>query len=224
MRVGRIASLIATLALAGCSPGLPMRLAEFGSEAMTEVPLALAKPSPSRPALPRQDLFGRFGSVSLHLGARRLDDPAWSPVDQPTVFGIESEFRLADSPLGVELGGSVSYDTGTTGSQVDVRSLLYEIYFGPRVTVSWPDSPVDLYVGGGLSIVGAERVTEFLSMKIDDVDRSAAAYVHGGTQIWVNDSFAVGLDARLVSGTDVDLLGVQNLDYVQVTLTLGFGF
>jgi opacity protein-like surface antigen len=84
------------------------------------------------------------------------------------------------------------------------------------------------YVGGGASLIAinvdAEGSGAGGSASISDDDVGVGLYLHGGAAWQVASSFRLGLDLRYLTGTDVDLFGVNgDVDYAQAALFLGFG-
>ncbi len=178
-------------------------------------------------ALPVQDTEAPdVGHVSLLLGARALDEDDWSPVEDQVAFGLELDWRGGGAPVGFEVGLSASSeeeDVRVAGLTVDVEAELVEVYGGAR----WTFGEQDLrpYVGGGLSFVAADVEVSGAGATADDDDDSLGLYLHGGFQLDVGEYVIVGLDARVLLGTEIDLAGASgDADYFQVGALVGFTF
>lgn len=159
----------------------------------------------------------RPNRVNFLLGARELDEDEWQPVDEQGVFGAEFSHRFSE--IAWEVGVLGSADEARSGGG-DVEGTLSELYGGLRY--EFGDQVVRPYVGAGATFVGAKIDVE---NGPDDDDSTLAAYVHGGITIDVFPRAYVGLDARGVFGSDVELLGTsRDIDYAQLALVVGFGF
>lgn len=178
-------------------------LAFLGS-CMAVAPQGAGSPPPAAPEK----------QFSLYLGQRSLDSTDWSPVEDQATFGIEFSQESTGSAIGWEVGLAGSSDdsgsiTGSTG----------ELYGGVRK--SFGSDTVRPYVGGGLSFINA--TAEVGSASEDD--SSLAGYVHGGLQFLVSQTFAIGLDIRLLFGSSLTIAGFDtDADYGQAALTVGWRF
>ena len=169
---------------------------------------------------------GTRGNLFGLLGARQLDDtPAWRPLDEPFVFAVEAEFHGADSILGPEIGLSLAAD-GDEIMGIDVQSAFAELYVGLRLTGTFGSSgSLHPYVGAGGSFVFADITGVSGLLEVSDDDVSFGAYVHAGIYWTFGRAFSLGVDGRVLAGTDVELLGVStDADYEQLALLFGVGF
>jgi Outer membrane protein beta-barrel domain len=157
--------------------------------------------------------------IALYLGQRSLDTDNWSPVEDQPMFGLEYSQQSSPESLGWEVGIAGSKDDSTLLG-VDVTGSTGEIYGGLRKTFG--SDVVRPYIGGGLSFIKAK--VEASGAASED-DTSPAAYLHGGVQFLVSDGFFLGLDARLLFGSDITIAGVNgDADYGQLALALGWRF
>jgi len=158
--------------------------------------------------------------LSLYLGRRSLDKGEWAPLEDQPVFMVEFAHEPEGSAIGWEigLGGSADSDK-VLGADVDVT--VGELYGGVVKSFLPGDSVVRPYLGGGVS---------YLTADVDvpgggDDDSSLAAYLHGGAAFNVTQSFYLGVDLRVLFGSDITLGGIgTDADYEQFTVFLGFGF
>lgn len=181
----------------------------------------LALPAAATPA--HENQARDVGHLSLLLGARSLDEDDWSPVEDQFSLGAEFDWTGAGSALGFEVGlsGSAEDDhTRSAGVGVDVEVELLEAYGGVRW--SFGEEQLRPYVGGGLSYVEAQVEAEAGGASASDDDGSVGLYVHGGFQLDVSRHVIVGLDARALLGTDLDLAGASgDADYLQLAALVG---
>jgi opacity protein-like surface antigen len=158
---------------------------------------------------------------TVSLGSRSMDDStAWDQIDKPVSVGFEG--GSVGDPIGYELGVFFARDS-TTEMGVDVSANFLEASFGGRGTFG--DGPLMPYVGAGISLILAEVEGESGGLTVSDDDAGAGLYIHGGALYRLGNTFYLGLDARLVTGTSVDIFGIDtDADYTQVALVLGWGF
>jgi len=169
------------------------------------------------------------GNANFLIGGRGLDEDLWDPVDDHSVFGVTVDFGGAEWPVRIETGfyGSAAEDTVDDAllGGIDVTLTVAEFFFG--VNKTWtPAGKVRPFVGGGLASVIAdiELDTAFFG-GTDDDDQSLGAYVHGGVFWRLGPKFNIGLDGRVMTGTDLTLFDSEtDVDYVQLGLVLGFGW
>ena len=167
--------------------------------------------------------------VFIKLGRMSLDDRAfWTDVNRPASFGIEADFREADSAIGPEFGfafgrdGDVFLNFGTDQS----NSTFIEIYGGVRITGDFlPRKRLHPYIGVGATVILAEleRVVGLISTADDNA--TLGGYAHAGFYYDLNRVISVGVDGRTVFGTELDMFGGKtDADYEQLSFILGIGF
>jgi hypothetical protein len=151
---------------------------------------------------------------AIYLGERNLGEDDWAPVEEQGMLGFEYSQDGSSKAIGWEIGLAGSGDdsgpfSGATG----------EIYGGLRA--SFGSSTVRPYIGGGLSFIGVEVDV----LGADEDDNSLAGYVHGGVEFLVSPTFFIGLDLRVLFGSEIDIGGVEgDADYGQGALTFGWRF
>lgn len=188
---------------------------------------ALAGPRPAELSVAAQDEPAPSSSITdvfLLLGARSLDDSmAWDQIDEPFALGMEFATRRRGSWLGFEGGFLGAYDEATFLG-VDVDDLFLELYLGGRLTGDLgPDGRIHPYLGIGGSLIYTEVTGESGGLSISDDDSSVGVYGHAGVHVRLGSAFLLGLDARVVTGTDVSVFGVDtDVDYTQFALLLGW--
>ena len=157
--------------------------------------------------------------VSIYLGQRGFDEDDYAPVEDQATFGFEFAHETVGSAVGFEVGLLGSSDESSAAG-FDVEGSSGELYAGVRKTFG--EGVARPYLGGGLSFIHSEfEVSGFGS----DDDQSAALYVHGGVLFDVSESFFVGLDLRLLLGSDLEIAGVEtDADYSQFALVAGVSF
>lgn len=157
--------------------------------------------------------------VSLYLGQRSLDEDDYAPVDKQATLGVEYARETAGSVIGWEVGLMASGDEDDVGG-FNVKGSTGELYGG--IHKSFGTGTVRPYVGAGLAYIGSKVEVSGVG---DDDDSSAAGYAHAGVTFDLGPSFFLGLDARLLFGSDLEIAGVNtDADYGQLALVLGFAF
>lgn len=156
------------------------------------------------------------------LGARQFgDDDYWSPLDEQGVLAVEFAHEPPGAPVGFELGCALAGATDSINN-FDRTAAEVELYGGFRKTF-FREGALRPYLGAGLSLVSVAEEDETVIGSLDDDDASAGLYVHGGLELAVGDAFSLGLDARVLTGTDVELFGVStDADYTQFALFFGW--
>jgi hypothetical protein len=81
------------------------------------------------------------------------------------------------------------------------------------------------FVVGGLAFVLATAEVQSGFWWVDDDDSSGAVYAQGGIFWRLGRRFNIGVDARLLTGSEIELFGEKgDADYFQFGLLLGFGW
>jgi hypothetical protein len=188
------------------------------------------------PALAAAD---QSGSINVILGYRSFDSEEWAPLDDQPVLGVNVELVNRGWPFEVLLGLSISYDDATVMRNVvtipEVEFTTVEFSFGVQKT--WEDLFINArpYVGGGLSIVGADvDVTLFGNNSRDD-DVTLGLYLNGGYFWEFGENFRLGFEGKVLLGTDISLgendktivgsgFDADNVDYAQLGLLAGWSW
>lgn len=189
------------------------RLASLALLALASCATTRQEPSPAADTRPGH-LF------SVLVGGRSMDDDvAWDEIDSPIVLGFEGG-NFGD-PLGYEFGASIAFDS-TEEAGVDVTDRFLELFAGGRAIFG--EGKVLPYLGAGLAVVSAEVEGDSGLGSASDDDVSLGFYGHGGVLVKVARSFYLGLDARLLTGTEVDLFSIEtDVDYVQLAAVFAWG-
>lgn len=157
--------------------------------------------------------------VTVYLGQRNLDEDDYRPVDEQGTFGIEFAHESTDSAVGWEFGLMGSAAEETAGG-FDIEGRTGELYGGVRKTLL--DGSVHPYIGGGVAYITSE--VEVIGVGEDD-DSSVAGYAHIGVTADITPAFFLGLDLRVLFGSDLTISGLDtDADYGQLAVMLGWAF
>lgn len=191
--------------------------------------LAIEPPALAARAPTTQSASTELRAIDLLVGVRAFDDDEfWTPVDEHTSFGLQFAWQGDGDPIGFETGFLLSQeddsvDVGGVGT-VSLDMRVIEIFFGLHHGFGSVDSTLRPYVGGGLTTLIVEVDGDVAGVgSAQDDDTGIAVYVHGGLAVQVSRSVRVGVDARWVSGSGVDVFGADtDLDYAQLSMLVGF--
>ena len=167
------------------------------------------------------------GNANFVVGLRGLDEGFWEPTENQGVFGVTVDFGNERWPVHLELGAfgsSNEEEIDFFGTDVTLTGAVGEFTFG--VNKPWqPGENVRTFVGGGLAAVSASAEVDTPFGDEDDDDDSFGLYAHGGAFWRLGPRFNIGVDGRLLAGTDVTLFDDEgDADYFQVGLILGWGW
>ena len=173
--------------------------------------------------------------LQLQIGARTLDDDAWAPIDSHAAVGA-AFFSEDPSSLGFEAGFLVAADrfshraNSSFDPDIEGDLLVGELYGGIRKTFTdWlffgaVGIPTP-YIGAGISLNHVTYDGNALGDSGKDTDFVAAGYLHAGLLWPVGAHARIGLDGRMVLGSDASLNGAStDLDYEQLSLVFEFSF
>lgn len=159
--------------------------------------------------------------IALYLGQRNLDEDDYEPVDEQGMLGIEFVHEAQESVVGWEFGlaGSAAEDDDVLPG-TDIEATTGEVYAGIRKSIG--SAMVRPYIGGGVSYIQSElEAAGFGSVD----DGSIAGYVHVGVSLDIVPGFFVGLDLRILVGSDLEYGPFDSdADYEQLALTIGGAF
>ncbi len=200
------------------------RLPEISAPMLVQDSAALEAPAENN----TQESNG-LSHVFIKFGRMSLDDRTfWGDVNRPASFGIEVDVRETDSAVGLELGFSLARDGDVFlnfGSDRS-NSTFIEVYGGVRITGDFlPRKRLHPYVGVGATVILAEieRVAGPISTGDDNV--TLGGYAHAGCYYNLSRVISVGVDGRMVFGTELDMFGGKtDADYEQLAFILGIGF
>jgi hypothetical protein len=172
------------------------------------------------------------GNANFVLGGRSLDEDLWAPVEDQPVFGATVDFGKKGWP--VQLAAGAMFSGADDHVRVDVLGVTRTAKFTVTVAEAsfgvlkiWEPSSGNIrpYVGGGAAFVSASAELEVSGASVDDDDQSAGLYAQGGVFWRLGERFNIGVDARVLGGTDIEVFGASgDVDYFQVGLVLGWGW
>lgn len=169
-------------------------------------------------------------NLTLLIGQRNLEDD-WKPVEDQPLFGFEADFATDKLPVNILIGYSRSSESGTmlaydyrVGSFVmNVKGTVSEFFVGIRKYLD-TGSAFRPYGNAGVSFVSTEFSGSALGVSVSDSGSSTGLFFGGGAKFLFN-SFSLGLDFRMLTGTKVEMYGADlNADYTQFALVLGYSF
>lgn len=178
-------------------------------------------PAPPPTFAPHAPTRGWNERVTLLLGKRSLnDDTVWEPLDAPAAVGLELEslgLGVIDLGIGIHLARE---NKALLGS--DFHTETFEFDIGGRRT--WEVGSLRPYLGAGLAFVSTHLHIDHGAY--DEMDHAVGYYAQGGAYVLLGEEFSLGVDYRVVAGTDIDLPGFisTDVDYDQVSISLGFMF
>lgn len=158
-------------------------------------------------------------SLSLYYGERSIEeDTGEADISDQPVVGLEAVFGILPFGLGIEAAYFRSEEEGTEAG-IDVGAEIQELAIGIRKTFR-ESKFIRPYIGGGLSYLDSEITVD----DVADDDGTGAYYLHVGVGYHIL-FFSIGLDYRLVGGTDSSFEGEDiDLNYDQVSAFIGISF
>jgi hypothetical protein len=171
---------------------------------------------------------GMTGNTQFFIGQVYFGDQ-WTPIDKPASFGFDVDFAPKKSWVHVALGFNIAGEDahvaspffGETG-HVGVGFVEFSAGF---LVHPVKKAPVRPYFGAGIvrTFAGVGSGSDFWSG--GDTDQTFGYYGNAGIFFKVGDVFNIGIDGRIVRGTDVTLAGIEtDVDYEQASLLLGFSW
>lgn len=202
------------------SPGVP-RPSRLGTALLLGAAAVVA-------SLPASPLLAA-GNVNFSVALRSLDDEEWAPLSDQIAFGGNADFDVADWPVRLAFALHFS-DKSRRFGQRELQVGFTDLSGG--VIYPWDTrGPVTPYVGGSLSVVLVDVDTVLfnpISQQIftdDESDLSLGILFQGGFVVRLGEQFNLGLDTRIMMGTDVELSGRDtDADYFQTGVLAGWGW
>jgi len=179
--------------------------------------LVLAMAAAATPALAE-------GNANFVLGGRALGENDWSPVEEQGVVGVTVDFGKESWPVHLVAGlmASRGEDESMT---LDFDGKVSEISFGVLKIWEIAGGKMRPFIGGGLAAVSAEVEVESFGTSLSVDDKSGAFYAQGGIFWRIGSRFNLGVDARVLRGSDFQIGDDEgSADYEQLGLLLGWGW
>ena len=191
------------------------------------------------------------GNANFVLGGRGLSSDFWEPNEGQGSLGVNVDFGKESWPVQIALGMHGSFATNEEGLgfghdfdrpeladfanfadfDIDVDSLKADVNSSVgefSAGILWRrkgERKVIPYVGGGVTWVSVRKEIEHRFVTISDDDFSPGGYVNGGVFWRLGKRFNIGIDARIVGGTNIELFGEDgDANYGQLGLILGWGW
>jgi hypothetical protein len=164
-------------------------------------------------------------SLDLQVGMRSYDD--LEPVEDQTTLGLEYVYERPGDAFGWGLGATWAQQDGSyddDGSKVAVDADVWEVYAGLRRSFD-TSSAVRPYVGLGFTLIGVDAESSDGGGTSSEDDVTTGTYLRAGVLFDLSDAVHLGVDARTVFWTDLDLEGpAKDADHTQLAFVLGFSF
>ncbi len=182
------------------------------------------------PFAPEPALAG--GNVNFVLGARTMRDDAWGDLQDQGAFGVAVDFSPEDWPIHFVFGAQVSAQEDDDEEffffEDSLTGVVGELSFG-AVFLPNTNTTTRPYIGAGLvrTATAIDLDGEFGEDEDEDrdSDNSWGYYANAGVYWRLGTRFNIGIDGRLVRGTDEVVFGQRrSAQYGQIGLLLGFGF
>jgi hypothetical protein len=185
------------------------------------------EPKPVEPA-EASSSDGMTGNTQFFIGQTWLQDQ-WAPLDEPASFGFEVDFGPKKSLVRVAMGFNVAWDSqqvpGTFFGETGDVAVGFAEFSAGFLVHPVREAQVRPYFGAGIvrTFAGVGQDGDFWSG--GDSDSTFGFYGNAGIFFKVGDVFHIGLDGRIVRGTDVTLGGIEtDVDYEQASLLFGFSW
>ncbi|MFT4647213.1 MAG: hypothetical protein ACI9X4_000423 [Glaciecola sp.] len=176
-----------------------------------------------RPNAPRQAQRDSYNhdveTFHITIGAGQLrDDVYWQGLDEPWFFGMD----YASSPQAGGLGAEVGFQLWGDSTILDEELSAAELFAGLRYTANAGRRGPHPYLGVGGTLIGAKLERP----GYDENEGSIGLYGHAGLTMPMGNHMEIGLDFRMVRGTEADFPGgsKSDFDYNRLALVLGWSF
>ncbi|MDF1837894.1 MAG: hypothetical protein P1V35_08500 [Planctomycetota bacterium] len=181
------------------------------------------RPRPRRPKrrVSRKDDYYPKELETFHLtvGVGQMrDDAYWQGLDEPWFLGMDYAAATDGDGLGAEVGFLLWGDS--TSPDQDLSAA--ELFAGLRYTANANRRGPHPYVGIGGTLIGAKLE----GPAYDENDGAIGIYGHAGVTVPLGSSTEIGLDYRVVRGTEADFPGGpdSDFDYDRLALVIGWSF
>jgi len=160
--------------------------------------------------------------LTLSVGSRSMIGREWDAVDNPTTVGLTYDIRTLGQSFGLEAGALVSTEDSSTGG-ANIDSLILEGFIGMRNTWGYDGSTMRPYWAIGASVMRVMVDSDTPSVMPDFDEDTIGFYFRLGARVQISDSVALGIEYRMVRGTDISDFGAD-ADYGQISLNFGWAF
>ncbi len=138
------------------------------------------------------------GAINVVLGAKRLDQNPWEPVDSQPSFGIMLDARQPDWPLNAALDIYYSGDKGTANG-ISREGSTTEFNLGVR-KIFRVDRAMRPFIGVGSSFVAASLKNSAAGVPSQsDSDFGAGVWIGGGIYWTLADALNIGFNLKYTS-------------------------
>ena len=182
-------------------------------------------------AMRSDQLFGEElagGQFNALVGLRDFAaSSTWQPLDEQLALGLDFVYGPRDALLQWDISVLYAFDdtsTALSGGADRASAETWEVGLGMLHFFRFGSEAVVPYLGGGVSLLHVD--TELLAGGlVDDSDWSFGGYARAGMQFRFREYEHIGLDLRVLGGTDLDLAGgTTHGDAIVLSLIFGNQF
>ncbi len=171
---------------------------------------------------PKENYQRRVETVHLMVGEMSLrDEDYWGPLDEPWSFGVDYASASTESGVGPEFGFHLWGDsTGSSSTDEDLSGV--EISAGMRNTWGLDRNGPRPYIGVGAALIAASLEGPAYS----EDESSFGLYGHAGVTMPLGPGMGIGIDYRVLRGSESEFPGGpdSDFDYNRLSLVLGWSF
>jgi len=193
--------------------------------------IALWLASPSATLAQQGGSPGPGNNGMLLLGLRGLDPDFWSPVHDHAAASVEYDFPSQITGVNYLVGMSVSWDRRSQVEVIQNRPItldfegrVSELILGLRKYFVVTDA-FQFYANAGASLFSVEaKAGSQWTGEVSASDAGGGLFLGGGSLVNLN-GFLMGIDVRLMGGTEVGLWDAKGkADYIQTAFFMGMRF
>jgi hypothetical protein len=217
-------SLALSLALAACSAPHPAPYSVAPQQGAPPPPVRAERISPARADT-------SLDALDLHVGTQSLDNEIyWAPIEDFDAFSLWIEHQNPGALIGFEMGlsfaGAEEETAIPTLGNVDLSGTLFEWMLGAHRSFLGRDAIVRPYLGAGLSLFLVDAEVDAGSLgTASEGDGGLGFYLRAGLPIQIARRVRLGVEARTLLGTEVDIAGASgDVDHSELSAFLGFAW